>query len=76
LGEIHRLILAHGREKAREMVPVRQRRLIDVAAEVMAEDAQSLGACCSITGRNKYIQYMVPISGQRVLHVVKVHCGP
>jgi hypothetical protein len=43
MGEVHRLILAHGREKARDMVPVSQRRLVDVAAEVMAEDAQSLG---------------------------------
>ena len=43
MGEIHRLILSHGRDKARDMVPVSQRRLIDVAAEVMAEDAQSLG---------------------------------
>ncbi|MFC7478301.1 replication protein RepA [Dankookia sp. GCM10030260] len=43
MGEIHRLVLAHGREKARDMVPVSQRRLVDVAAEVMAEDAQSLG---------------------------------
>ena len=43
MGEVHRLILAHGREKARDMVPAAQRRLVDVAAEVMAEDAQSLG---------------------------------
>jgi hypothetical protein len=43
MGEIHRLILSHGRDKARDMVPVSQRRLVDVAAEVMAEDAQSLG---------------------------------
>jgi hypothetical protein len=39
MGEIHRLVLAHGRDK----VPASQRRLVDVAAEVMAEDAQSLG---------------------------------
>ena len=43
MGEVHRLILAHGRDKARDMVPASQRRLVDVAAEVMAEDAQSLG---------------------------------
>jgi hypothetical protein len=43
MGEVHRLVLAHGREKARDMVPASQRRLVDVAAEVMAEDAQSLG---------------------------------
>jgi hypothetical protein len=43
VGELHSLIIHHGREKARELVPARQRRLVDVAAEVLADEAQSLG---------------------------------
>jgi Plasmid encoded RepA protein len=36
MAELHELILRHGRETAREMVPVRQRSLIDVAAEILS----------------------------------------
>ena len=43
MGELHSLIIHHGREKARELVPARQRRLVYVAAEVLADEAQSLG---------------------------------
>ena len=37
--ELHTLILRHGREAAKEMVPPRERRLIDLAAEAMASEA-------------------------------------
>jgi len=43
MGSLHNLVIQHGREKAREMVPLRQRHLVDVAAEVLAEEAQGLG---------------------------------
>jgi hypothetical protein len=43
VAEVHRLILEHGREKARELVPAKQRHLVDVAAEVMAADEVALG---------------------------------
>ena len=35
MAEVHRLIIEHGRERAREMVPAKQRHLVDMAAEVM-----------------------------------------
>ena len=34
---VHRLILAHGRDRARQLVDVRLRPLVDIAAEVMAD---------------------------------------
>ncbi len=43
MGELHRLVLLHGKEKAREMVPAKQRALVDIAAEVLCDDAQRLG---------------------------------
>jgi hypothetical protein len=43
VGDIHRLVIQHGREKARELVPARHRHLVDVAAEVLADEAQNLG---------------------------------
>jgi hypothetical protein len=43
VGNLHNLVIQHGREKAREMVPLRHRHLVDVAAEVLAEEAQGLG---------------------------------
>lgn len=45
---LHQLVLIHGRDRAREMVPERQRPLVDIAAEVMADDAQRIGV--SYTG--------------------------
>jgi len=41
--DVHRLVLIHGRERAREMVPVKQRLLVDIAAEVMADEEQRIG---------------------------------
>jgi hypothetical protein len=40
---LHRLVLIHGRDRAREMVPERQRPLVDIAAEVMADESQRIG---------------------------------
>jgi hypothetical protein len=42
-SNVHRLILVHGRERAREMVDVRMRPLVDIAAEVLADDTQRIG---------------------------------
>ncbi|PZP44824.1 MAG: pirin [Azospirillum brasilense] len=43
MGDLHRLVLMHGRERARDMVPAQQRRHIDVAAEILADEAQDIG---------------------------------
>src|SRR5579875_2741641 len=40
---LHQLVLLHGRERAREMVSDKQRSLIDIAAEVMADENQRIG---------------------------------
>ena len=40
---LHQLVLIHGRERAREMVPERQRPLVDIAAQVMADESQRIG---------------------------------
>ncbi len=40
---MHRLVLLHGRERAREMVDARTRPLIDIAAEVLADNTQRIG---------------------------------
>jgi hypothetical protein len=40
---VHHLILIHGRERAREMVPAQQRLLVDIAAEVLADESQNIG---------------------------------
>jgi Plasmid encoded RepA protein len=40
---VHQLVLLHGHERAREMVPERQRPLVDIAAEVLADERQNIG---------------------------------
>ena len=40
---VHQLVLMHGYERAREMVPERQRSLVDIAAEVLADERQNIG---------------------------------
>ena len=40
---IHHLVLVHGRDRAREMVSVRQRMLVDIAAQVLADESQNIG---------------------------------
>src|SRR3954469_15824801 len=40
---VHRLVLLHGKDKAREMVPPHRRQLVDIAAEVMGDETQAVG---------------------------------
>lgn len=40
---VHQLVLLHGKERAREMVPEKQRSLIDIAAGVLEDESQSIG---------------------------------
>jgi hypothetical protein len=42
-NDLHQLVLIHGRERARQMVSERQQELIDIAAEVMADETQRIG---------------------------------
>jgi hypothetical protein len=42
-GGVRRLVLVHGREMARTMVDPEQRPLVDIAAEVMGDDAHRIG---------------------------------
>jgi hypothetical protein len=41
--DLHRLVLIHGRDRAREMVSENRRPLIDIAAEILADDEQRIG---------------------------------
>ncbi|HRQ80538.1 MAG TPA: replication protein RepA [Azospirillaceae bacterium] len=47
MADIHELILRHGRNKAREMVPPESRRLVEIAAEMLAEEDHSIGVTYS-----------------------------
>ena len=40
---VHQLVLVHGRERAKELVAPKARLLVDIAAEVMADDTQRIG---------------------------------
>jgi hypothetical protein len=40
---VRRLVLVHGREQAKRMVQPEQRRLVDIAAEVLGDDAGRIG---------------------------------
>jgi hypothetical protein len=40
---VHQLVLIHGREHARQMVDDKVRPLVDIAAEVMADETQRIG---------------------------------
>jgi hypothetical protein len=40
---LHHLVLVHGRERARELVTAKLRPLVDIAAEVMADESQRIG---------------------------------
>src|SRR3954447_15167871 len=42
-GRVHQLVLLHGRDRAREMVSEKQRPLIDIAAEVLSDESQTIG---------------------------------
>jgi hypothetical protein len=41
--DVHRLVLVHGKDKAREMLPARQQSLVDIAAQVLADESQNIG---------------------------------
>src|SRR3712207_6138386 len=41
--DARRLVLVHGREQARRMVEPEHKRLVDIAAEVMADEAAKIG---------------------------------
>ena len=43
MAEIHQLIIQHGRERARELVPRDQRPLVDAAAAVLADESRAMG---------------------------------
>jgi hypothetical protein len=43
IPNVHRLVLVHGRERARETVDAKTRPLVDIAAEVMADETQRIG---------------------------------
>ena len=43
IPNVHRLVLVHGRERAREIVDAKTRPLVDIAAEVMADETQRIG---------------------------------
>ena len=40
---IHQLVVAHGRERAKELVSSRSRSLVEIAAEVLADEEQRIG---------------------------------
>jgi hypothetical protein len=43
MGDIHQLVREHGRLAAREMVAPGQRQLVEIASEVLADEAQRMG---------------------------------
>lgn len=47
MAEVHHLVLKHGREAAREMVPQSQRHLVDIAAEMLADTSQTFNVTYS-----------------------------
>jgi hypothetical protein len=43
MGDIHELVIRHGQQAARDMVPSSRRTHVDIAAEVLADEAQRMG---------------------------------
>jgi hypothetical protein len=43
MGNIHQLVLKHGLQAAKNMVEPSQRRLVEIASEVLADEAQRIG---------------------------------
>lgn len=43
MAEIHDLIIQHGREAARDLVPANQRHLVDAAADILTSESNALG---------------------------------
>ena len=44
VADLHELIIRHGKEAAREMVPARQRSLVDIAAEILTTETNDFAA--------------------------------
>ena len=44
MADLHELIIRHGKDAAREMVPARQRSLVDLAAEILAAETNDFAA--------------------------------
>jgi hypothetical protein len=42
-NSVHQLVLIHGRERARELLPERQRSLVDIAVGVLEDESQNIG---------------------------------
>jgi len=47
MGEIHQLIIQHGRDRARELVDANDRPLVDAAAKVLADETRAMGVTYS-----------------------------
>jgi hypothetical protein len=43
MGQIHDLIALHGRDTARKLVPLEEKRLVDLAADVLTDDRVAAG---------------------------------
>ncbi|WP_376957783.1 replication protein RepA [Azospirillum sp. A26] len=43
MGDIHKLVIEHGRDKARALVRPEERTLVDIAADILADENQHLG---------------------------------
>jgi len=53
MSEIHKLVLMHGIEKARELVRAQDRHLVEIAAETLADETASIGTEM-IAARNQF----------------------
>ena len=43
MGQIHELVAQHGRDTARKLVPIEEKRLVDLAADVLADEKGAAG---------------------------------
>src|ERR1700741_5151071 len=43
MGQIHELVVQHGRDTARKLVPIEEKRLVDLAADVLADEKGAAG---------------------------------
>jgi hypothetical protein len=43
MGQIHDLVAQHGRDTARKLVPLEEKRLVDLAAEVLTDEKVAAG---------------------------------
>lgn len=47
MADVHQLVLHHGRDVARDLVPANQKHLVDIAAEMLADDSQTFNVTYS-----------------------------